>query len=109
MANRMAVTPSAAISSITVKPWRIETSTLDGRAKPHHFAASLSILPRTARMRIRPLLFTLATIAVTGCTNPRAEANVAQALQDAASEISGLKNDLSNLQVDMDSLRAMVM
>ena len=43
-----------------------------------------------------------------GCSNPRTEANVAQALNDAANEISGLKNDLANLQTQMDSLRMTV-
>ena len=42
------------------------------------------------------------------CANPRTEANVAQALNDAASEISGLKNDISDLQSQMDSLRTIV-
>lgn len=42
------------------------------------------------------------------CASPRAEANVAQALNDAANEISGLKNDLADLQTQLDSLRATV-
>jgi len=42
------------------------------------------------------------------CANPRTEANVAQALNDAAGEISGLKNDISDLQSQMDSLRTIV-
>lgn len=43
------------------------------------------------------------------CANPRAETNVAQALNDAANEISGLKNDVAGLQIEIDSLRTMVM
>jgi len=42
------------------------------------------------------------------CANPRTEANVAQALNDAATEISGLKNDISDLQSQMDSLRTIL-
>jgi peptidoglycan hydrolase CwlO-like protein len=43
-----------------------------------------------------------------GCANPRAEANVAQALNDAANEMAGLKNDLAILQTELDSLRAVL-
>jgi hypothetical protein len=43
-----------------------------------------------------------------GCVNPRAEANVAAALNDAANEMAGLKNDLATLQTQLDSLRAIV-
>lgn len=42
------------------------------------------------------------------CSNPRTEANVAQALSDAANEIGGLKNDLAMLQTEIDSLRTIV-
>lgn len=52
-----------------------------------------------------------ALVAVFGsssCANPRTEANVAQALSDAASEIGGLKNDIALLQNQMDSLRTVV-
>jgi septal ring factor EnvC (AmiA/AmiB activator) len=42
------------------------------------------------------------------CANPRSEAATAQALNDAANEIGGLKNDLSDLQAQFDSLRATV-
>ena len=47
-------------------------------------------------------------IVLSGCANPRAEANVAQALNDAANEISGLKNDLAVIQTQLDSLRGIV-
>jgi hypothetical protein len=44
-------------------------------------------------------------LAPAACGNPRAEANVAAALNDAANEIGGLKNDIAQLQTDLDSLR----
>jgi hypothetical protein len=47
-------------------------------------------------------------VALSGCVNPRAEANVAQALNDAATEMAGLKNDLAILQTQLDSLRGIV-
>ena len=57
---------------------------------------------------LRLLAPVLSTLLVAGCTNPRAEAAVAQALNDAANEIGGLKNDLAQLQTDVDSLRQVV-
>jgi outer membrane murein-binding lipoprotein Lpp len=50
----------------------------------------------------------IAVVPVAACANPRAEANVAQALSDAANEINGLKNDIAQLQTDVDSLKQVV-
>lgn len=49
-----------------------------------------------------------ALVLLAGCANPRAEAATAQALNDAANEISGLKNDLADVRGQVDSLRATV-
>ena len=57
---------------------------------------------------LRLLALVLSTALVAACTNPRAEAAVAQALNDAANEIGGLKNDIAQLQTDVDSLRQVV-
>lgn len=57
---------------------------------------------------LRFLVFPSVVLVMTACTNPRAEANVAQALNDAANEIGGLKNDIAQLQTDVDSLRQIV-
>ena len=56
----------------------------------------------------RLLIVAAALTSLVGCTNPRAEAAPAQALNDAANEIGGLKNDVSQLQSDLDSLRSVV-
>jgi len=56
-------------------------------------------------MRILRVVF---VVALAGCVNPRSEAATAQALNDAANEISGLKNDVGQLQTDLDSLRQVV-
>lgn len=55
-------------------------------------------LLRRSRVVITALL-------VSACVNPRTEANVAQALNDAAIEISALKNDIAQLSTEIDSLR----
>jgi peptidoglycan hydrolase CwlO-like protein len=60
-------------------------------------------------MPIPRLILAAAFVATaTSCNNPRVEANVATALNDAANEISALKNDVAQLQTDMDSLRVIV-
>ena len=64
---------------------------------------------RTLRRRALAAAFAAATpIFVASCGNPRTEANVAQALNDAANEISGLKNDIAQLSTEIDSLRQIV-
>ncbi|HEX4684299.1 MAG TPA: hypothetical protein VH277_16390 [Gemmatimonadaceae bacterium] len=69
-------------------------------------------IPRFSSRRSASLLCAAAAFAfaawLAACSNPRTEANVAQALQDAANEISGLKNDLADLQTQIDSLRVTV-
>ena len=42
------------------------------------------------------------------CVNPRSQAALVQELNDAASEISAVKGDISQLQSDVDSLRQVV-
>jgi outer membrane murein-binding lipoprotein Lpp len=59
-------------------------------------------------MRQMRFIAVLGAATLASCGNPRAEANVAQALNDAATEINGLKNDLADLQTQMDSLRAIL-
>jgi peptidoglycan hydrolase CwlO-like protein len=55
-----------------------------------------------------PTTAALALLASSACANPRAQANIGQAINDAANEISGLKNDIAMLQTQMDSLRGTV-
>ena len=40
-----------------------------------------------------------------GCRDPRAEANIAQAMTDVGSEISAMQQDYAILQGQVDSLR----
>lgn len=57
---------------------------------------------------MRRLLLIAVVLNTASCANPRAEAATAQALNDAANEIGGLKNDVAQLQTDLDSLRSVV-
>jgi peptidoglycan hydrolase CwlO-like protein len=59
-------------------------------------------------MRLSALTAASALVCLGGCANPRAQANVAQAINDAANEISGLKNDIALLQSQVDSLHTAV-
>lgn len=43
-----------------------------------------------------------------GCSNPRSDASVAQALNDAANEIGGVKSDIALLESEIDSLRTVI-
>ena len=54
------------------------------------------------------LLFPSVAFCIAACGNPRNEQAVAQALNDAANEIGGLKSDIAQLQTDLDSLRTVV-
>ncbi len=45
---------------------------------------------------------------MSACANPRSEAATAAALSSAADEIAGLRNDVSQMQTDLDSLRQVV-
>lgn len=67
---------------------------------------SFHLQPHALLMRLsRRILLLLSAALLGACSNPRTEANVAQALNDAALEISGLKNDIADLSLQIDSLR----
>ena len=56
-----------------------------------------------------PFVRTVTILAfASACSNPRTEANVAAALNDAATEIGGLKSDMAAMQGELDSLRIVV-
>jgi len=63
---------------------------------------------RSLRRRALAAAFVTAAPIFASCGNPRTEANVAQALNDAANEISSLKNDIAQLSTEIDSLRQIV-
>ena len=47
-------------------------------------------------------------MAATGCRDPRAEANIAQAMMDVGSQINMMQQDQSMLLYTVDSLRQVV-
>lgn len=57
-------------------------------------------------------LVTLGLLAVAatlvGCMSPRTQANIAQALNDASTQISSVQQDMEDLQGQVDSLRGVV-
>jgi len=59
-------------------------------------------------MRHIRVLVVCALAAAGSCATPREQAAIAQALNDAANEIGGLKSDVAQLQSDLDSLRQVV-
>lgn len=57
---------------------------------------------------MRFLLLFLAAAALTSCRDPRAEANIAQAMMQVGTEISSIHQDYAVLQSQVDSLRGVV-
>jgi hypothetical protein len=54
------------------------------------------------------LFLAVAVLGLTSCRDPRVEANVAQAMIQVGTEISGLQQDYAVLQSQVDSLRGVV-
>lgn len=57
---------------------------------------------------MRVLIALLACVAVASCRDPRAEANIAEAMVQVGTEISSLHQDYATLQNQVDSLRSVV-
>jgi len=54
------------------------------------------------------LLLVLSLVVLGSCRDPRAEANVAQAMIDMGTEVSSLRQDYAVLQGQVDSLQSVV-
>jgi hypothetical protein len=59
-----------------------------------------------SRMRKRSVV--LIALLVLSCRDPRAEANIAQAMTDVGTQISAMQQDYAILQSEVDSLRGVV-
>jgi hypothetical protein len=57
---------------------------------------------------MRPLCAFLATLLLLSCRDPRAEANIAEAMIQVGTEISAMRQDYALLQNQVDSLRGVV-
>lgn len=57
---------------------------------------------------MRPVCALLATLFLLSCRDPRAEANIAEAMIQVGTEISAMRQDYALLQNQVDSLRAVV-
>ena len=53
----------------------------------------------------RPLACFSVILAAGSCTNPRVQANIAQALNDVGNELTAQRQDMSTLQDQIDSLK----
>jgi hypothetical protein len=53
-------------------------------------------------------LLLAAAVLLSGCRDPRAEANIAQAMIDVGTQLSAMQQDYSLLQSELDSLRGVV-
>lgn len=57
---------------------------------------------------MRSICVILATILVSSCRDPRAEANIAEAMVQVGTEMSAMRQDYAVLQNQVDSLRMVV-
>jgi hypothetical protein len=56
-------------------------------------------------MRQRIIIGALMVVGATSCTNPRVQANMAQAINDIGSELNAQRQDMAVLQEQIDSLK----
>jgi len=57
---------------------------------------------------MRNALLLAAALLLTSCRDPRAEANIAQAMTDVGTQLSAMQQDYAVLQGQVDSLRGAV-
>lgn len=57
---------------------------------------------------LRPLALVIGTLVLASCRDPRAEANIAEAMIQVGTEISSMQQDFAALQAQVDSLRGVV-
>jgi hypothetical protein len=57
---------------------------------------------------MRSLCVMLAALLLCSCRDPRAEANIAEAMMQVGTEISAMRQDYAMLQSQVDSLRGVV-
>jgi hypothetical protein len=63
---------------------------------------------RLIRHALAAMLAVGVLLAGSSCATPRGQAAIMQELNDAATEINGLKSDIANLQTQLDSMRTIL-
>ena len=82
---------------------------LTTRSHPMNAADTIRSRSGSRGTRItRGLCLLLASISLTSCRDPRAEANIAEAMVQVGTEISAMRQDYAILQNQVDSLRGVV-
>lgn len=64
--------------------------------------------PTTMLAMARLLVVAACALVLLSCRDPRAEANIAQAMTDVGTEITAMQQDYAILQSQVDSLRGVV-
>ena len=57
---------------------------------------------------MRKTIVAVLSVAVAACRDPRAEANIAQAMTEVGTQINAMQQDYAILQSELDSLRLVV-
>ena len=57
---------------------------------------------------LRPFTVVIAILSLASCRDPRAEANIAEAMIQVGTELSAQRQDLAVMQTELDSLRGVV-
>ena len=63
---------------------------------------------RLIRHGLAAMLAIVVLLTGSSCATPRGQAAIMQELNDAATEINGLKSDIANLQTQLDSMRTIL-
>jgi hypothetical protein len=74
--------------------WRVSTQ-----------LSSCIVVPEDYDHMLRRILTGLTLVFASGCTNPRVQANIAQALNDVGNELTAQRQDMALLQDQVDSLK----
>ena len=59
----------------------------------------------TPTLAIRRLALAAAAVLLVACQNPRVQANMAEAISEFGTQVSGINQDLATIQFQVDSLK----
>ena len=107
IANRMPIIVRTITSSSSVYPER-ETDMLNGAASVPHEQHHNNATPSQRTIPMARLSLLAVVLILTSCRDPRAEANIAQAMTDVGTQMTAMQQDYALLQGQVDSLRGVV-